>query len=53
MAEDEIKKIEEERNSLLRELNEIERRRQELINRILELNGVIKYLQEKADKEEK
>lgn len=43
----EIQKLEEERAMLVQKLQAIEQNKNELLTRVVELQGVIKFLQEK------
>jgi len=47
MNQEEIKKLEEEKAILLQKLQAIEQNKNEMLTRVIELQGAIKYLQEK------
>ena len=47
----EIEKLEKERQQILQQVQIFEQRRNELITRLAEIQGIIKYLQEKEAKE--
>jgi len=49
---EEIKKLEEEKVILLQKLQAIEQNKNELLTRVVEIQGAIRYIKEKENKKE-
>lgn len=50
---EELEKLEDERQEILLKIRALEEQKNQLMTRYVELQGVIKYLQEKVKKEDK